>query len=87
MSLPLLDLDKVLKVHNAALAYTVAIQQIAAANGENATTNLVTRGALSSLMHDIACLHRAVQALCGTGWACAAPVLLRTMLEGAMSSR
>jgi hypothetical protein len=85
MPMALLNLDKVLKVHKAALAYTVAIQRVASANADTETTHRVTRAALSSLMHDIACLHQAILPLCATGWACAAPVLLRTMLEGAMS--
>lgn len=85
MPLPLLDLDKVLAVHTAALEYTVRIQTAASKKAEGETTNLVARAAISSLMHDMACLHQAIMALCATGWACAAPVLLRSMLEGAMS--
>jgi hypothetical protein len=66
MPMPLLDLDKVLKVHNAALAYTVAIQKVASANADAETAHRVTRAALSSLMHDVACLHQAILPLCAT---------------------
>jgi hypothetical protein len=85
MPFPLLDLDRVLAIHHAALEYSVTTQQAASQKADAEKTNLVARAAISTLMHDISCLHQAVMALCGTGWASACPILLRSMLEHAMS--
>ncbi|MFI5167026.1 MAG: DUF5677 domain-containing protein [Thermoanaerobaculales bacterium] len=38
-------------------------------------------GSMLSMTGDILCLHRAVWCLCDGGWAFAAPVLLRTMMD------
>jgi hypothetical protein len=85
MPLPLLAPDQVYAIHQAALEYTVRIQSAASKKAEGETTNLVARTAISVLMHDMACLHQAVRDLCRCGWAFASPILLRSMLESAMS--
>lgn len=83
MPFPLHDLRDIERIHVGALAYTVAVNQFLAS--ENQKTRLVAQSAISVLMHDVACLHGAVRDLCLAGWAFAAPILLRSMLEGAMS--
>jgi hypothetical protein len=85
MPLPLLDLSRVLAIHDASVEYAVRIQGAASEKTEEETTNLVARSAISTLMHDLACLHQGVKTLCAGGWACACPILLRSMLEHAMS--
>jgi hypothetical protein len=85
MPFPLLDAPQVYAIHQASLEYTVRIQTAASKKAEGETTNLVARAAISVLMHDMACLHQAVRDVCRCGWAFASPILLRSMLESAMS--
>ncbi len=85
MPLPLLDPSLVFGIHGAALKYTVRIQTAASKKVEGETTNLVARAAISVLMHDMACLHQAVRDVCRCGWSFASPILLRSLMECAMS--
>jgi hypothetical protein len=86
MPLPLCHPDDVLRIHEAALDYVIRVQQVAARQGDQKSTDLVSEAALSVLAHETTCLHRATRAVCVAGWAFAAPIILRAMLEATCST-
>lgn len=86
MPLPLYHPDDALRIHEAALDCAIRVQQAAARQGDQRSTNLVSGAALSVLAHETICLHRATRAVCIAGWAFAAPIMLRAMLEATCST-
>lgn len=84
MPLPLMDARLVYELHEAALDYAVQVNQRVHEQPENERYR-VARGALLVITHDITCLHRATKDLSLKGWAFAAPILLRSMLDGLCS--
>lgn len=75
------DVKVAVEVHSLALDCAVEVQSRCASAEESKSLYLVTRAALSSLYHEVICLHRAVKDLSFQGWAFATPILLRTMLD------
>lgn len=80
------DLDKVNRAHKAAFDLAVELNKRVAVKYEGSDWNLVARAALLTISHDSLCFHRAIGDLGYSGWAFAAPVLLRTLMEGMLSA-
>lgn len=85
MDVPKFDLTKVIAAHDAATAYAVLVQKKTSEKTEKESKNLVAAAALSTLAHECVCLHRAIKDLALAGWAFAAPILLRSLLEAGTS--
>ena len=81
MTLPLYDPKDVIRVHDASFEYALRVQRAVGRQSERRTANSVAGAALMTLSHETICLHRATRELCGAGWAFAAPIMLRVMLE------
>ena len=80
MSGPVFDLRKALMAHDEATEYAVRVQ------AASSSKQSVARSALSVLAHESVCLHRAIEALGREGWAFAAPILMRSTLDLALSA-
>lgn len=83
---PKFDLEKILAAHDAATAYALLIQKKISKKTEKESKHLVAAAALSTLAHECICLHRAIGDLALAGWAFAAPILLRSLLEAGVST-
>jgi hypothetical protein len=79
------DLNKILAAHDAATVYAFRVQKCISKKAEEDPKNLVAAAALSTLAHECVCLHRAISDLARAGWAFAAPILLRSLLEAGIS--
>lgn len=75
------DVKIAIEVHDLALDCAVRIQSMCAKAEESVGLYLVSRSALATLFHDVICLHRACKDLSLQGWAFAAPILLRSVLD------
>ena len=81
-----IDLDKVNLAHKTAFDFAVDLNKQSARQYEGSEWNTVARSALSVINHESVCFHRAIGDLAYQGWAFAAPVLLRTQMEGMLST-
>ena len=85
MSAPTFDLKKALAAHEGAIRYAVRLQRASSTKADSGET-LVALSALSVLAHEAVCLHRAIEVLATEGWAFGAPILMRSMLDLALSA-
>lgn len=86
MSAPAFDLKKALTAHEAAIGYAVRLQTASSTEADGGGERLVALSALSVLAHEAVCLHRAIEVLAREGWAFGAPILMRSMLDLALSA-
>jgi hypothetical protein len=70
----------------ALVAHEMAIQYAVRVQAASSSSQGIARSALSILAHDAVRLHRAVEVLACKGWACAGPILTRSILDLALSA-
>src|SRR2546427_3155068 len=85
MTFPLFDAREILSIHDEACEAAVRVQERSMRQADTGAGPRVAISGLSVLAHDSICLHRAIVSLCSAGWAFAAPILLRAMLDALLS--
>ncbi len=85
MPLPLFDVQEIIAIHDEACTAAVRVQERSMQRADAGAAHRVAVSALSILAHDSICLHRAIHSLSLAGWAFAAPILLRTLLDALLS--
>jgi hypothetical protein len=85
MPFSVFDPRDVIAIHDAAIGYVVKVQGASFQKAEQEQSDLVATSALSVLSHEMVCLHRAIKDLSLAGWAFAAPILLRSMVDAMCS--
>ncbi len=85
MPFSVFDPRDVIAIHDAAIDYAVNVQRASFQKTEQEKSSLVATSALSALSHEMVCLHRAIKDLSLSGWAFAAPILLRSILDAMCS--
>lgn len=86
MPLPLYHPEHAKQIHNAALDYAIRVQRAIDQQPDVTNSTRVAGAALMTLAHEMLCLHRATSSVCIKGWAFAAPLMLRAMLEAMCST-
>ena len=85
MPFPLFDGQEVYAIHDEACTAAVRVQERSMQRAQPGVGHRVAVSGISVLTHDSICLHRAIHSLCFAGWAFAAPILLRAMLDALLS--